>query len=120
MDYAAFRKRIGRVIRERRQALKLKQAELADRLGTDQGNVSRLERGVQGFDSEILFKVRDALDIAWSEVFALVEGNWNGARAQAPEIRRLGTELANMAKEDRARYDAIRTLIDSDAPKSRK
>ena len=110
MDYTSFLKKIGRAIRERREELNLTQAQVADKLGTEQGNVSRLERGEQGFDSLSLFKLAGALDIPLCEIMAQVEGRVM-AKSLAKDIGELAFAAGRMAKEDPKRYAAIKVLL---------
>ena len=52
---------LGDNIRQRRKALGWTILDLANRIGSDVGNVSRLERGKQGYSDEILGKIAAAL-----------------------------------------------------------
>jgi len=61
---------IGNEIRRRRKALKWTIEELAYRIGTDSGNLSRLERGKQGYKHETLLKIAGALGCSVSDLFA--------------------------------------------------
>ena len=54
---------IGQIIRNARKAKKLSLEELAYRIGSDSGNLSRLERGLQGTTPEKLKLIMAALDI---------------------------------------------------------
>ncbi|WMD23329.1 XRE family transcriptional regulator [Achromobacter seleniivolatilans] len=60
---------MGENIRQRRKALGWTILELANRIGSDVGNLSRLERGKQGFSDEILAKIADALGCSVGELF---------------------------------------------------
>lgn len=55
---------IGSLIRNTRKAKKLNLEQLALMVGTDSGNLSRLERGLQGASQELLTKILDALDLS--------------------------------------------------------
>ncbi len=46
---------------------------VAMKVGTDSGNLSRVERGAQGYTEELLFKIASALGVAVSDIFAVVE-----------------------------------------------
>lgn len=52
----------GLRIAERRKRLELSQEELAYRIGTNQRQVSRYERGANDPTGEVLVKIADALD----------------------------------------------------------
>ena len=60
VDYELFLKRLGAEIRRRRQTAKLNQIEFAAKVNTDQGSISRLENGKQGFDSPLLYRISEA------------------------------------------------------------
>lgn len=73
MDYAQFRARFGAAIKRRRLARELTQVVLSERLGIDQANITRLERGKQGFDSETLFRLSRELGSSLADLFSEVE-----------------------------------------------
>ncbi|NJP03477.1 helix-turn-helix domain-containing protein [Pseudomonas sp. hsmgli-8] len=54
---------IGQIIRNARKAKRLSLEELAHRIGSDSGNLSRFERGLQGTTPEKLKLIMAALDI---------------------------------------------------------
>lgn len=58
------RMEIGPLIRRARRARGWTLEELANNVGTDTGNLSRLERGIQGASQELLQKILIALDIS--------------------------------------------------------
>lgn len=55
---------IGNLIRSARKDKKLNLEQLALMVGTDSGNLSRLERGLQGASQELLTKILEALDLS--------------------------------------------------------
>lgn len=110
MDYKNFLTRFGRVIRDQRDALDLTQEVLADKIGTDQGNISRLERGEQGFDSLSLFKLSEALAVPLCEIMAQVEGRVM-TKSLPKDIGDLASAASRMAREDPKRYGAIKLLL---------
>lgn len=55
---------IGSLIRSARKDKKLNLEQLALMVGTDSGNLSRLERGLQGASQELLTKILEALDLS--------------------------------------------------------
>lgn len=73
MAYDMFRTRLGAAIRRHRKERELTQVQLAEKVGIDQANITRLERGKQGFDSETIFNIAQALDCTLTELFAEVE-----------------------------------------------
>ncbi|QLH62281.1 XRE family transcriptional regulator [Serratia symbiotica] len=62
--------KVGEKIRQIRKAKKMTILELATAAGSDVGNISRLERGKQGYSDLILRKIADALAIPISELFS--------------------------------------------------
>lgn len=73
MDYAQFRVRLGAALKRRRVARQLTQVQLSERMGIDQANITRIERGKQGFDSETLFRIAKELGCSLADLFAEVE-----------------------------------------------
>lgn len=61
---------IGQAIRDARKAKKMTLEELAHLVGTDSGNLSRLERGKQGASQETLIKILDVLGLPLSSALA--------------------------------------------------
>ncbi|MFS7357590.1 XRE family transcriptional regulator [Rahnella inusitata] len=62
--------KIGDRIRQIRTARKMTLQQLADAVDSDVGNLSRLERGKQGFSEGMLQKIADALSIPVAELFS--------------------------------------------------
>ena len=62
--------KIGERIRQIRKANKMTLSELALHVDSDVGNLSRLERGVQGFSEQLIQKIADALSIPVAELFS--------------------------------------------------
>lgn len=67
--------KIGEKIRQIRKANKMTLNELALRVDSDVGNLSRLERGVQGYSEQLLNKIASALSVPVSELFSSSEAN---------------------------------------------
>jgi SOS-response transcriptional repressor LexA len=65
---------VGKNIRRLRQARGWKILELANRIDSDVGNISRLERGKQGYSDEMLGKIAKALGCSVAELFIGEEG----------------------------------------------
>ncbi|EHK65270.1 hypothetical protein KYC_17287 [Achromobacter arsenitoxydans SY8] len=80
---------LGDNIRQRRKALGWTILELANRIGSDVGNVSRLERGKQGYSDEILGKIAAALGCPVSELFLNVPSESNNVELTAIGSRRI-------------------------------
>lgn len=68
---------LGDNIRQRRKALGWTILDLANRIGSDVGNVSRLERGKQGYSDEILGKIAAALGCPVADLFQSAPGESN-------------------------------------------
>ncbi|MBF8733080.1 helix-turn-helix domain-containing protein [Pseudomonas guariconensis] len=84
---------IGQIIRTARKAKGWTLEELAHRVETDTGNLSRLERGKQGASKELLLRIMQALDIRMAagqngpgpeNVIGLVVGESNVANVHQP------------------------------------
>lgn len=58
----SYRTRIGEIIRDARQDAGFTQAQLADKLGTSQSAVNRMEQGQQNFTLDTLSRLGTALD----------------------------------------------------------
>lgn len=56
---------IGQIIRKARKAKGWTLDDLSHQIGSDSGNLSRLERGLQGVNHEALNKILDLLEIQW-------------------------------------------------------
>lgn len=57
------RERAGELVRQRREALGLSQAELARRVGITASALSQAERGAHGLSGEVLTRVWEAMDV---------------------------------------------------------
>jgi len=62
--------KIGDKIRQIRKANKMTLSELALRVDSDVGNLSRLERGMQGYSETLIQKIAEALSVPVSELFS--------------------------------------------------
>ncbi|WP_310383184.1 helix-turn-helix transcriptional regulator [Roseateles sp.] len=65
--------KIGPVIREIREALKATLEEIAFAAETNASNLSRIERGTQGYSSETLARIAHALGVTVSELHRRAE-----------------------------------------------
>lgn len=61
---------IGTTIRKLRKAKGMTILELATLVGSDVGNISRLERGVQGYSQDMLERIGGALDVRVADLFS--------------------------------------------------
>ncbi|MBX8627796.1 helix-turn-helix transcriptional regulator [Enterobacter hormaechei] len=66
---------VGQRIRELRKARKMTINQLATLTDWDVGNISRLERGMQGYSEASLKKIAKALEVPLSELFSFQEKN---------------------------------------------
>lgn len=73
--------KVGAEIRRRRKALKWTLEELANRVDSDTGNLSRVETGKQGASEEVLRKIAHALGCTVADLFAGTEAAANVAPA---------------------------------------
>lgn len=73
--------KVGAEIRRRRKALKWTLEELANRVDSDTGNLSRVETGKQGASEEMLRKIAHALGCAVADLFSGTQGGANVAPA---------------------------------------
>lgn len=72
---------VGDNIRRLRKARGWTILELANRIDSDVGNISRLERGKQGYSDEMLRKIAHALGCAVADLFSGTQGGANVAPA---------------------------------------
>lgn len=61
---------VGEKIRRLRKARKMTILELATQIGGDVGNLSRLERGKQGYSDASLKRIAEALNVSVSDLFS--------------------------------------------------
>ncbi|MBK0350231.1 helix-turn-helix transcriptional regulator, partial [Leclercia adecarboxylata] len=61
---------VGQRIRELRKAKKMTINQLASLTEWDVGNISRLERGMQGYSEASLKKIAEALEVPLAELFS--------------------------------------------------
>lgn len=65
-----YKSTIGNVVRDARKHRGLTQAQLADKLGTSQSAVNRIEKGQQNLSLEMIARIGDALDSSIVEIGA--------------------------------------------------
>jgi transcriptional regulator with XRE-family HTH domain len=78
---------IGSVIREIRQAKSLTLEEVAYAAGTDGGNLSRIERGLQRCIPELLERIAATLNVPVSELYKRAESDDAPRPQRIREIR---------------------------------
>ena len=71
--------KIGQVIREIREARKATLEEIAFAADTNASNLSRIERGAQGYSPETLERIASALGVTVSELHLRTEAAANAA-----------------------------------------
>lgn len=71
--FSNYEMNVGERIRLFRKAKKMTLNELALRADSDVGNLSRLERGIQGYSDTQIKKIANALDVPLSELFSSQE-----------------------------------------------
>jgi phage repressor protein C with HTH and peptisase S24 domain len=88
---------IGAAIRLIRKRNALTLQELSARAGTDTGNLSRIERGLQGVSGDLLDKLAQALGVRPSDIYLEAEGILPSAEVAADKyvmIPRLSLQVA--------------------------
>ncbi|SUB63220.1 Uncharacterized HTH-type transcriptional regulator HI_1476 [Plesiomonas shigelloides] len=91
---------VGKNIRQLRKAKKMTILELASAIGSDVGNISRLERGLQGYSDTTLRKIAEALSVSVSELFMTEP---SGDSAASYRIK----SLENSERKDVYRVDVL-------------
>jgi amino-acid N-acetyltransferase len=85
---------LGKVIRNRRQVLKITLESLANAIDSDAGNLSRIERGELGLSETHIRKIANALNTTPASLFAESDSNNIVPNALAPRV----LEPANVAE----------------------
>jgi len=111
-DYAAFLHAFGDIIKRRREARKMSQDQVAG--DYSQANVSRLEKGKQGFDSEFLFHLARSLQVDLATLFAFTKSREAGLHYEilAPEEYALIQNFRRLhprAQQEAVDYVAFKT-----------
>jgi len=75
--YRKWLVRVGAAIRQLREDRKMTQVSLALEVEVDQSNLSRLEKGQQGFDASTLYRIAEKLAVTPSQLLALAEPTVN-------------------------------------------
>jgi transcriptional regulator with XRE-family HTH domain len=96
---------IGLIIREIRLAKGLTLEEVAYGAGTDGGNLSRIERGLQRSIPELLERIAATLGVTVSELYQRVEAGREDRCSQVKEIKASYTVAP--AEPQAAAYEAL-------------
>ncbi len=86
------RTELGSALRRLRQTRGLKLADVAYAAGTDPANISRLERGMQGYSDQLLTAIADTFGMRLWELFREAEG-----------------QPAHQVREEHGHYGAVPT-----------
>jgi transcriptional regulator with XRE-family HTH domain len=108
---------LGRNLKLIRERMKLKQADMAEKMGIDQGWLSKLERGVEGWDA--LQKIADNLERAGVDPVQLLQPDQVGATGRSPEEDELLLMLRQAHPEvRRGVLTMLRGVLAAAAPRS--
>lgn len=119
MSYRDFLRDFGAAVRARRIAAGKTQPELADAIeGLDQGGLSRVERGKQGFDSDTLYRIAEALDVPAHALFGGVAPSTT-VPVLTPEALEVATQWMRLTPSGRLRFRAAMILAMEPATKER-
>ncbi|RFA24423.1 hypothetical protein CAI21_21610 [Alkalilimnicola ehrlichii] len=73
-----MREALGKALRGFRSNRKMTLSAVADPVGYDAGNLSRVERGTQGIASDVLVGIADALDVSLARIYEAAELIYKG------------------------------------------
>jgi transcriptional regulator with XRE-family HTH domain len=107
MDYDLWLKRLGAEIRRRRKELELNQIEFAEKVQTDQGSISRLENGKQGFDSPLIHRIAEVFKVDPGEMFAAAT-NTKLPEGIHPDAHRIAVSWSRLEPKTR---EAVNTIV---------
>jgi len=117
-------KAIGARMRELREKAGLSTSKLAEKIGTSQAQVSRLETGKQGFRSRTLMKIAKALNV--DAVYFFIDDTKPNAQSygalvsrrvidamRSPEYTRAAEHLAALHRKKKASFRHIAGLLET-------
>lgn len=108
---------IGRVIREIREARKATLEEVAFAAKTNASNLSRIERGAQGYSPETLERIASALGVTVSELHLRTEaassvaGQAGGRKRKLPSATLSASKYSGLTPENRELVDEFMALL---------
>ena len=98
---------VGTVIRRLRKAMGMTMEVLADQIGTDPGNLSRIERGVQNYTPEMLETIAKHLGTTPSALIGEAENEWT----TPPRTIRTEADEAELLIDYRKLRGSARSLL---------
>lgn len=102
------RKAVGKALRDIREAKGLNLEDVAVPAGSDAGNLSRIERGLQGYSDDSIGRLADALGTPLSQIYALAEQIARGA--VTPDTVSLVQAIESLPPDSRG---ALQKIVDS-------
>lgn len=112
---------IGQVIREIREARQATLEEIAFHADTNASNLSRIERGKQGYSKETLERIASALGVTVSELYlrAEVGGSPPGEMSKSPTAKKsqalgaaaVASKYSALTQENRELVDEFMALL---------
>lgn len=113
--------KIGQVIRDIREAQKATLEEIALAADTNASNLSRIERGTQGYSPETLERIATALGVTVSELHRRVEATSQGADKSAdisagqkylePDLAIPSSKYSALTADHRELVDEFMTML---------
>lgn len=103
---------IGQAIREIREARKATLEEIAFAADTNASNLSRIERGRQGYSTETLERIALALGVPISELYLRVEANSKAiGRVRDPDTTLASSKYSALTQQNRELVDDFMALL---------
>ena len=112
--------KIGQVIREIREAHKATLEEIALAADTNASNLSRIERGTQGYSPETLERIATALGVTVSELHRRMEtsssgdkfgGCIAGQKHQELDVANTSSKYSALTQDHRELVDEFMTML---------
>ena len=97
----------GNFIRNKRKSLNITLQTLAETVGADAGNLSRIERGELGINEPLLRKVAAALDTTPASIYALSEAPLASYKAEENSAAYLVNTIQVLGNENNANQDFV-------------
>jgi transcriptional regulator with XRE-family HTH domain len=108
---------IGQVIREIREVREATLEDIALAADTNASNLSRIERGKQGFSSDTLERIASALGVTVSELHLRAEAapagsmSWKGSKKNEPGAEFPASKYAALTQNHRELVDEFMALL---------